>query len=38
MKNIPMAILGFIREEMMVLREMGHLGENQGHAQVIESK
>ena len=35
MKNIPNAILGFIREEMMILRGMDHLGENQGHAQVL---
>ena len=39
MKNISRATLGFIREEMMVFeREMGHLGENQGYAQVFKSK
>ena len=35
MKNISKASLGYIREEMMILRKMGHLGENQGHAQVL---
>ena len=38
MENIPRAILGFIRDEMMILRGMDHLGENQGHAQVFNSK
>ena len=37
MKNIPWVILGFFREIMMNKRWMGHLGENQGHAQVFKS-